>query len=231
MAQRGRPRSFDREEALRKATEVFWALGYEGATLADLQTAMGGITAPSLYAAFGSKEELFREAVELYSRTVGATMMRSLTEPATVRAAIAAFLLAAVDSFCCPGKPHGCLIVLGTMNCSRASSSVQEHLHAIRQQADEHIRRRLERAVAEGDLPAGLDIAAIAAIASFYTTVLHGLAIRARDGVSRQALTAAIDGAMAAWDTLVASPSTGSPSATSLNPAPGAAALTHKHQS
>lgn len=228
MAQRGRPRSFDREEALRKATEVFWALGYEGATLADLQTAMGGITAPSLYAAFGSKEELFREAVELYSRTVGATMMRSLTEPATVRAAIAAFLLAAADSFCCPGKPHGCLIVLGTMNCSRASSNVQEHLHAIRQQADKHIRGRLERAVGEGDLPAGL---AIAAIASFYTTVLHGLAIRARDGVSRQALTAAIEGAMAAWEKLVASPSIGSPSATSLNPAPGAAALTHKHQS
>ncbi len=219
MAKRGRPRSFDREEALRKATEVFWALGYEGATLADLQTAMGGITAPSFYAAFGSKEELFREAVELYRETFGISMVRALTEPATARASIEAFLRAAVDSFSCPGKPHGCLIVLATMNCSRANSGVQEHLHAIRQQAGEHIGRRLERAAAEGDLPAGLNLTAIA---SFYTTVLHGLAIRARDGVSSQALTAAVDGAMAAWDTLVAKPSTGRPSTASPNPATGA---------
>ena len=219
MAKRGRPRSFDRDEALERATEVFWALGYEGATLADLQTAMGGITAPSFYAAFGSKEELFREAVELYSRTVGATMMRALTEPATARAAIEAMLGAVAESSSCGDKPRGCLIVLGAMNCSRANRNVQDYLLAIRLQAKLHITRRFERGVAEGDLPAGLDLAAIA---SFYTTVLRGLAIEARDGASRQALMAAVDGAMAAWDKLVASPSAGSPSATSRNPAPGA---------
>ena len=78
MARLGRPRSFDRDEALRQAMDVFWALGYEGATLSDLQVAMGGITAPSLYAAFGSKEELFREVVALYGTTVGSAMMRML---------------------------------------------------------------------------------------------------------------------------------------------------------
>ena len=77
-ALRGRPRTFDRARALRQAMNVFWAAGYEGATLTDLQKAMGGITAPSFYAAFGSKEELFREAVELYSSTLGVPMMRAI---------------------------------------------------------------------------------------------------------------------------------------------------------
>jgi len=200
LARRGRPRSFDREEALRRAMEVFWALGYEGATLADLQTAMGGITAPSFYAAFGSKEELFREAVELYRRTVGTAMMQALTEPATARASIEAMLRAAADSFCSPDNPRGCLIVLGTMNCARASRNVQDHLLAIRLQTPEHIRRRLERGVAERDLPAGVDVAALV---SFYTTFLHGLSIQAWDGASRESLMAAVDCAMAAWDRLV----------------------------
>ena len=79
---RGRPRSFDREDALRRAMEVFSALGYEGATLTGLQEAMGGITAPSFYAAFGSKEDLFREAVELYSKTLGVPMMKALARRA-----------------------------------------------------------------------------------------------------------------------------------------------------
>lgn len=203
MPQRGRPRGFDRDEVLQRAMEVFWALGYEGATLADLQAAMGGIAAPSFYAAFGSKEELFREAVELYRGTVGAPIVRALTEQPTARAAIEAMLHEAADSFCSGDKPRGCLIVLGAMNCARASKTVQDHLHLIRVQAPELIRQRLERGVAEGDLPAGLDLAAIAA---FYTTVLHGLAIRARDGASRKALMDAVNGAMTAWETLTARP-------------------------
>src|SRR5688572_25410961 len=85
VARRGRPRSFDREEALRRAMEIFWALGYEGATLTDLQEAMGGITAPSFYAAFGSKESLFREAVELYKKTQGAPIAKALAEGPTAR--------------------------------------------------------------------------------------------------------------------------------------------------
>jgi AcrR family transcriptional regulator len=201
MAQRGRPRSFDREQALQQAMEVFWALGYESATLADLQTAMGGITAPSFYAAFGSKEELFREAVDLYCRTVGTATVHALTKPTTARASIKAMLRGAVDSFCGPDKPRGCLIVLGTMTCARASRKVRDHLLTMRLQRGEHIRQRLERGVEEGDLPAGLDLAALA---FFYTTVLLGLAVQARDGASCEELMAAVDGAMAAWGKLVA---------------------------
>jgi AcrR family transcriptional regulator len=206
MARRGRPRSFDREEALRGALQVFWRHGYEGATLTDLQAAMGGIAAPSFYAAFGSKENLFREAVELYRKTVGTTMLRALTEQPTARASIEAMLRAATDSFCKPNNPAGCLIVLGTMNCNPASRHVQAQLRAFRLQTAKHIRRRLKRGVAERDLPRGLDLAALA---SFYTTVLHGLSIQARDGASREALIAAVDCAMAAWDNLLESRSAG----------------------
>ena len=201
MARRGRPRGFNREDALRQAMEVFWALGYEGATLIDLQQAMGGITAPSFYAAFGSKEELFREAVELYSKTLGVPMMKALAEEPTARASIEALLQAAVESFCKPGKPRGCLLVLGAMNSMPANKSVQDHLRGLRARRRKVIQQRLQRGVAEGELPSGLDLSALA---SFCTTLVDGLAIQARDGATRKALNFAVHCAMAAWDGAVA---------------------------
>jgi AcrR family transcriptional regulator len=199
MARRGRPRSFDRDAALHRAMELFWAVGYEAATLEDLQAAMGGIAPPSFYAAFGSKERLFWEVVELYRATVGKGPAQALAEHSTARDAIEAMLREAALSFCTPGKPRGCLLVSGAMSCSRAGQDVHDHLQQLRLMAPEGIRGRLERGVAEGDLPAGLDLDAIA---SFYATVLYGLAVRARDGASHEALMAAVSGAMAAWDGL-----------------------------
>jgi len=208
MARLGRPRSFDREDALLRAMKVFWALGYEGATLTDLQKAMGGITAPSFYAAFGSKEELFREAVELYSRTLGAPMMKALAAGTTARASIEALLDAAVESFCKPGAPRGCLLVLGAINSMPANKGVQEYLRGLRARRQRAIRQRLQRAVAEGELPSGLGSGVLA---TFYTTVVDGLAIQARDGASRKALQFAARCAMAAWDSLVAEAATANP--------------------
>jgi AcrR family transcriptional regulator len=201
MARTGRPRSFDRAETLRQAMTVFWRLGYEGATLEDLQAAMGGISPPSMYAAFGSKENLFREAAELYAATIGGRPARALAAQPTARAAVQAMLHEAADLFCTPGMPAGCLVVTGAINCAPASKGVHDHLQQFRQQAPKLIQDRLEQAVADGDLPAGRDLAAIA---SFYATVLHGLAIRAHDGAPREALMAAADAAMAAWDQLTA---------------------------
>ena len=200
MARRGRPRSFNREDALSQSMEVFWALGYEGATLTALQEAMGGITAPSFYAAFGSKEKLFREAVELYSKTLGAPMMQTLAEAPTARVSIAALLQNAVGIFCRPGKPRGCPLVLGASTKISANKNVQDHVRGLRARRKKVIEERLRRGVAEGELPAALDLKAVA---SFYTTVVDGLAIQARDGASRKALMFAVRCAMAAWDTLV----------------------------
>jgi AcrR family transcriptional regulator len=181
--------------------ELFWERGYEGATLEGLQAAMGRISPPSFYHAFGSKEALFREAVDLYVATIGEPTLRALQNGKTARDSVEAMLRLTAASLCQPGKPHGCMLVLGAMNCTPASRGAQDYLHAIRRRAPEVIKDRLKRAVTEGDLAAGLDIGAIAA---FYATVIHGLGVRAGDGASRSALTAAVDGAMAAWDTLTA---------------------------
>jgi len=201
MATLGRPRSFDRNRALRQAMEVFWAAGYEGATLTGLQQAMGGISAPSFYAAFGSKEELFREAVELYSHTLGIPMIQALDREPDVRTAIHALLRAAVEAFCQPGKPRGCMLVLTAINTMPANKSVRDHLRNLRGRRKRLIQQRLQRNVTDGQLPASVDASGLA---SFLTTVVDGLAIQARDGASRKTLMFAVECAMAAWDEVVA---------------------------
>ena len=196
MAKAGRPRSFDRQEALRRAMNVFWALGYEGTTLVDLLEAMGNITPTSFYAAFGSKEELFREAVQLNNTTFGTNMVRNLNAQATARASIEALLRTAVNVFCETDHPRGCMTVLGATNCTRSNEKIQDYLRQARLMTYKTIRQRLERGVKEGDVPAKADLNGLA---SFYTTVLHGLSIQARDNASRKALTTAVDYAMSAW--------------------------------
>jgi len=181
--------------------EVFWARGYEGATLTELQEAMGGITAPSFYAAFESKEALFGEAIELYSQTLGVPMMRGLEEEPTIRGALERLLIAAVDAFCKPGLPRGCMLVMAAINNTPANRGVQEYLRGLRARRQKAIRRRIERGVAEGEFPAGVDCSAMAV---FVTTIVDGLSFQARDGASRRALRFAVHCAMAAWDQMVA---------------------------
>ena len=203
MAKRGRPAGFDRAEALQRAMELFWARGYEGATLEELQAAMGGISPPSFYNAFGSKEALFKEVADLYISTECMPPVRALEEARTARDGIEAMLRRAVESFSQPGKPRGCLLFLGATKCTPANKGPQEYLLSIRQRAPEAISGRLGRAVAEGDISPNADTNGIAA---FYATVAQGLAIRAGDGASREHLMAAVDGAMAAWETLTGEP-------------------------
>ncbi|WP_438021625.1 TetR/AcrR family transcriptional regulator [Sorangium sp. So ce315] len=198
MAGRGRPRSFDRAAALRRAMEVFWERGYEGTSLSDLTAAMG-INSPSLYAAFGCKEALFREAVALYTEVEGAATSRAMAAQPTARGAVEAMLRSNAEAYVCPGKPSGCMIVLAATLGTPESEGVRSYLAEVRRSAQGELQRRLERGVAEGDVPAGTDTAALAA---FYTTVLNGLSLQARDGASREALQAIVDCAMAAWDAL-----------------------------
>jgi AcrR family transcriptional regulator len=162
---------------------------------------MGGITAPSFYAAFGSKEALFREVVERYKETEGAPVLKALMEGSTARASIEGMLRAAVKHFSGQRSPRGCLMVLGGINCTPANKGVEDFLREQRALRQRVIRQRLRRGVANGDAPPGLDLDAVA---SFYTTVVDGMAIQARDGASRKTLRGVVDGAMAAWDALTA---------------------------
>jgi AcrR family transcriptional regulator len=202
MAERGRPRSFDRAAALRRAMEVFWAKGYDGASLSDLTAAMG-INSPSLYAAFGSKEALFRETLALYSATEGTEIWTALPDAPTAREAIERFLRATAEAFTRGGKPRGCLIVLGAIHPSDGNANVCQELRRHRMENVTALGDRLERAVRAGELPKNVNCQAVA---TFYATVQQGMSIQARDGAARETLLAVADCAMAAWDGLTSPP-------------------------
>lgn len=200
MASPGRPRSFDRDVALKRVMGMFWERGYEAVSLADVAAELG-LTKPSIYAAFGSKEALFREAIELYSRTEGSATERALAEQPTARAAIEAMLRNNARNYTTPGRPRGCMVVLAASVGSSENAEVREFLASIRKQARDQLVRRVQRGIREGDVPRGADAQRIAL---FYNTLLAGLSIQARDGVSVQVMNAAIDDAMAMWDVVAA---------------------------
>jgi AcrR family transcriptional regulator len=192
MATRGRPRSFDRDVALRRAIEVFWARGYEGAQLVDLTAAMG-INPPSFYAAFGSKEALFREALDHYLATDGASSMQALETGATARRSILGMLTASAEIALASPGGGGCMLILGLVNGLPENDGLRRHLADLRRETIDRIRRRLQRGVEDGDLPAGTDINGLAI---FFGTVMQGLSLQARDGASREELLAAAIAAM-----------------------------------
>jgi AcrR family transcriptional regulator len=189
---RGRPRSFDRDAALACAMKVFWAKGYEGAQLSDVMAAMG-INPPSFYAAFGSKEAIFREAVDLYLSTVGAGSMRALGETADTRAAIHAMLLASAEIALASPSCGGCMISLGLVNGHAQNAGLRDHMRDLRRATRSLIRERLERGVSEGDLPANTDVGALAA---YFTMVMQGLSLQAQDGATLKALRDIVGTAM-----------------------------------
>ncbi|MDF3857563.1 TetR/AcrR family transcriptional regulator [Achromobacter denitrificans] len=191
----GRPRAFDRDTALLAAMRTFWTQGYEGTSVQDLATAMG-VNKPSLYATFGCKEEIFREAVELYDRVEGKATSQSLKKAGTAREAVESMLRSNARAYVVEEGPRGCMIVLSSLLGAPENESVRAFLADNRLQGEATLRERLAQGLAEGDLAASADLDQLAA---FYTTVLEGLSIQARDGASIEKLNVIIDAAMLAW--------------------------------
>jgi AcrR family transcriptional regulator len=191
---RGRPRTFNTDDALDRALDVFWRKGYEGATLPDLTEAMG-INRPSLYAAFGNKEQLFRKALDRYVEGPASYVRKALEEP-TARKVAEALLHGGIDLLCNPKTPRGCLAVHGALACGDEGEQIKKDLCAQRKSFELAVRRRFQKARAEKDLPASTDPAALA---GFLTAVTHGLAVQAAGGAGRKELKRVAELALRAW--------------------------------
>jgi len=190
---RGRPREFDRDQALARAIAVFWSKGYEAASLADLTKAMG-INPPSLYAAFGDKENLFIEAVHRYHENVRQSCPYA-GEP-TARDAVARLLTELATLFTDRSHPAGCLAVMAMVTSSTSSARLQRMLADERATAKARLRERIQRGLKEGDLPRDTDISALT---EFYVAVIMGMSLSAREGATRKALLTMVETAMRAW--------------------------------
>jgi AcrR family transcriptional regulator len=191
---RGRPREFDTEKALDTAMLLFWKHGYEGTSLAALTDSMG-INVPSLYAAFGNKEELFRKAVARYIQKPASYLPTALKEP-TARRAAEKLLSSAIKMVMYPGHPDGCLLVHGALASGPSAEFARKELSRCRAGAESAVRGRFERAIAEGDLPPSVDATKLA---RYIVTVIWGLSVQAAGGATRAQLKEVAELALQCW--------------------------------
>ncbi|WP_312127915.1 TetR/AcrR family transcriptional regulator [Brevundimonas sp.] len=197
-SQRGRPRAFDRDQALEAAMRVFWEKGYVATSMTDLTTAMG-IASPSLYAAFGSKEDLFREALDRYDSNFRNLAGEALNSNAPLRDQFERLLhLSAREND--RQTPAGCMMLMACEQRAELSPELAEDLSSRRAVAVALMEQRLHRAMETDEVPADIDARAIA---EFYGTLQRGLSISAKTGATPEELRSVIASSMAVWDTLI----------------------------
>jgi len=197
---RGRPRIFDKGKALEAAMVLFWRQGYEGTSMAQLTRAMR-VTAPSLYAAFGSKEQLYGDVLDLYVSTHAGFISRALAAPGPIRGVMEHLLLEAATQFSRSEWPPGCLAASGTLRCAQAHRVVARATAGLRRRAQDAIHVRISIAVGQHELASDTDAAGLAA---FYATVLQGMSVQAVDGATHEQLIKIGVLAVAAWPQNVA---------------------------
>lgn len=190
----GRPRAFDINESLKRALQVFWQKGYEGTSLADLTEAMN-INRSSLYATFGSKEQLFYKVLDLYYEGPPRLTSSAFNEP-SAHDVVERLLNVTADSVTNPSTPPGCLTVRGALACGEEAEPIRQELVTRRKAAETALRHRLEQGKSDGDLPSNSNPAALA---RYIMTIAEGMSIQAADGATRQELQDVIDSTMEAW--------------------------------
>ena len=174
---------------------LFWRHGYEATSLSDLTTALG-VTPPSVYAAFGNKKALFLEAVDRYL-TVPVSPQQIIDAAGSAREAALSLLTGAAQTFTDPTTPPGCMLATSAISVSASAADVQAELSTLRNAVEAHLRQRIERGVAEGELAIDADAAALA---GHTTAVIQGMSTLARDGASREKLLSVVRMAMRVWD-------------------------------
>ncbi|PLR31428.1 TetR family transcriptional regulator [Chimaeribacter californicus] len=196
----GRPRQFDRDEAVRQAMHLFWENGYDATSLSQLKAAIGrGITAPSFYAAFGSKEKLYKETVACYLHSHGRVTDALWDDTLPPRQAIETTLLRSARMQCETGHPKGCMVALGVM-----SANSEEHRHLLapldtaRARTREGFIRCVKRGVENGELHAGASPDTLGLV---FNSFLFGISTLARDGVPLSIIETSVRQIMALWET------------------------------
>ena len=194
IAHRGRPREFCVDYALAQALRVFWEKGYEGTSLTDLTDAMG-LTRPSLYAAFGNKESLFRKALDLYEREKLDYIGKALEQP-TARGVAEAMMRGSVDNVLSCDEPHGCLGVITSVACGPESQSIREEVVKRGAAGKSALTERFERARQEGDLPSHVDPDGLTRV---LIAMLQGISVQANQGATREELDRLVETGLALW--------------------------------
>ncbi|MBP2266357.1 AcrR family transcriptional regulator [Pseudarthrobacter sp. PvP004] len=184
----GRKRGFDDQVALQTAMELFWRQGYEGTSIADLTKALG-INPPSLYAAFGSKRDLFEKTLDRYMCERSVQLEDAMAQP-TAHEAVLDLLTGRVRVFTSPGQPAGCMTVQAGLSSGEPHHEIVDLLAAAREEIRQTVLDRLDKALADGDLPAGTNCTALA---RYVMAAIYGLSVEAASGAPREELMAAAE--------------------------------------
>lgn len=191
---RGRPSVFDYDEVLEKALKVFWLRGYEGASMAELTAAMG-INRPSIYAAYGNKEELFGKVLSKYLAGPVAYVIEAMNEP-TAKQVAQKFLTKSVESLTNECNPRGCMIAIGALFSGEGSEQVQRELISCRQRYENALKERFDLAKSQNDLPHTVNTSALA---KYIATVHQGLSVQATNGATKEELLEVVKLTLEKW--------------------------------
>jgi AcrR family transcriptional regulator len=189
---RGRPPAFDRETVLAAARDTFWQHGYDGSSIADLTAAMG-ITPQSLYAAFGSKAELYRETLDQYRRMPRPEPGNPFQDKIDTVTAFERFLTNSAKIFTAPEHPKGCMISTAVLNCAEENEPIAHHVASMRLQTLDIFTARLERGIEEGDIRPEANPRSLA---RFLGAIVQGMSVQARDGATTDELLALLSHAL-----------------------------------